>query len=206
MNLARACMFAFPCFLVNITACVATDAEDGLSEEELTIDENSDAIGFSSGVSHLPARGGGGGNPVRLACASNQVMTGVYGRTGTKVDRLGIYCAYMNDAGALGSSVKMGSYGGWGGSDKTAICPSGQLMVGLRGYSGSEVDQLRISCVSAALWLSGGGASQVTLGGGSGGSWFNDYCPRSYVMQALDMRTGSRVDRVQGECHQITGP
>lgn len=67
-----------------------------------------------------------------LACNDNEIAVGLWGRSGSIIDRLGVRCAILNEDGSLGTARTGPSYGGNGGgpfNDTGAFdCPTGSAL------------------------------------------------------------------------------
>jgi hypothetical protein len=152
----------------------------------------------------LPYRGGPGGLPFSIACPRGTVAIGLYGRSGLYIDQGGLICATLNDSGSLGPGFTEDSAGGNGGLPYYAVCPGGQVLVGVFGRSGGYVDQMGIQCAPATSWM--GTATIWTTayaGGGEGGVPFSDTCPKGYAIVGLDGRSGLYVDGEQPLCNYL---
>lgn len=86
--------------------------------------------------------GGQGGSIRQLECPYNSVLVGIFGRSGSRVDNLGVYCAGIKD----GTTIQVGPYGGAGGSEFVSLCPTNSIITGIYGRSGNEVDQINLRC------------------------------------------------------------
>jgi hypothetical protein len=99
---------------------------------------------------------------------------------------------YRGSTGRLGSNAgdNVGEY----------YCPEGYAGVGLEGSAGLAIDRLGLICGKI------GDFSKVVplpVFGGSGGSEFTDYCPKSQTLGFLTgvrVRSGSWMDSIQGLC------
>jgi hypothetical protein len=99
--------------------------------------------------------GGEGGEHDQLQCDSGQVVRGIFGRSGERVDKLGIICGLprpprpgMTIFRAEGSN-KVGPEGGEGGGDfRDDMCPHDQIANGVRGRKGERLDQIELRCWS----------------------------------------------------------
>ncbi len=172
---------------------------------EENVGETEEALSVSVSQSVLPARGGNGGTASTLSCPGGYVAVGIYGQAGSWINQLGLNCALLKSDGTLGSPVSTGSDGGSGGSSFQYDCPNNQAIVGFSGRAGWYVDQLGVYCSEIKNWRSNGTIQfKSPAAGGSGGTKFNDYCPASYVLTSVSVRTGWWVDREQGTCSYIT--
>jgi Alpha-L-arabinofuranosidase B (ABFB) domain len=203
MNIAYVSCVVLAGAILSTTGCVAADGTEG-ADTDAAVGESSSAIHAGTLGYSLQPRGGGGGSPVTLACGENSVLVGLTGRSGSAIDRLAAKCASLNPDGSLGSVRVGASAGGSGGSAFDRTCPPGQAVVGFSGRSGERLDQLSLQCASVAGWRGTGQIeSSLPVGGGGGGSPFGgsyDTCVSPYVITGVNLRAGSRIDRIQGVC------
>lgn len=99
--------------------------------------------GFGGTQAEGPHFGGAGGGLRKLQCDDGYVVTGIHGRDGDYVDRIGITCSHSEDPSF---SYNVGSVGGNGGSYFSFACPSGSYASGIFGSSGALVDELGLHC------------------------------------------------------------
>ncbi|MEZ4394868.1 MAG: hypothetical protein R3A48_27645, partial [Polyangiales bacterium] len=171
-----------------------------------------------------PTYGGGGGGPYDLQCPAGQFVTGVLGRSGSRVDAFGLVCGtpvFVEDRSArpfryrvdVNPAGTVGPVGGGGGGPFRYDCPANSLVMRVQGRSGSLVDQLRVECFrweiqeNAGAWRvvrspATGGSSYF---GGGGGGAFDYLCPSTSAGVPSAMRrafggSGSEVDRVGVWC------
>ncbi len=154
-----------------------------------------------------PAFGGSGGRAFELRCGSGYVLTGVQGRQGMVVDRIGILCRPVRQDGTLGSETTVGNQVGGGGGNAVAVsCGSGRVVSGLRFFYGTYVDSITIGCRtwhpgtrgmsgSPAFGLKIGGDGHPTPGEVSCGS---DRQPGAGILG----RAGSVVDSIGLVCNE----
>lgn len=105
--------------------------------------------------------GGSGGGPYALRCPPGRVLTGLTGRTGVWLDRIGPLCS---------GGVQAGTTGGNGGRPNFAACPRG----------------MRVTSIAAATVRSKGRqVAQVTLGCGGGGRSVAVELPTDYAPEGM---------------------
>jgi hypothetical protein len=157
-------------------------------------------------VDYTPAIGGGGGSAFKLACDSDEILVGVFGKYSTNINQIGPRCVQMNQFGQWIGSPVNGSLTGTStsGTSFSRTCPVNFAMSGFRGRAGSLVSQLDIEC--RALTPTGDltGAGQF-LGpdGGSGGTAQGPYsCGTENPAYALYGRSGSQIDSFGIQCRQ----
>lgn len=152
----------------------------------------------------LAPRGGFGGGSDTLACPSGRVAVGIYGRSGLFVDKLGLACARLYKNGKLGPSGDVGAFGGNGGDFFRIKCPLNQAIVGIHGGAGDYLDRIGLHCAPVKDWYEKDEVDQSTgTAGGPGGHPFSDTCPRRYVLDQFNVRTGVVVDQVEPVCVHI---
>lgn len=113
-----------------------------------------DQIGFictsSLGKTSFGPYGGPGGSPGALNCPDGQYISSIYGRSGVRVDRLGIRCrlpSEINDSGRI-----LGEFGGGGGgSFDDASYSIGTRPVSILVRAGAGVDAIQVTYGSAPV-------------------------------------------------------
>lgn len=167
-------------------------------------------------ASDLGAFGGNGGSDFGAECDDNEVIIGMRGRSGARVDRIQPQCGKLamsiSESGELQIEVEatefLGQYGGGGGTEFQLECRDNEIVVGLGGRSGAELDRLRLACAPLTFVYDQEGAILVTHGevehtfavGGDGGSSFDSTCPAGQVATRAFGRSGARVDRLGLTC------
>jgi hypothetical protein len=154
-----------------------------------------------------PAFGGGGGTAFELRCGRGYVLTGLQGRQGMVVDRIGVLCRPVRPDGTLGSETTVGSeVGGGGGNPATVSCASGHVVSALWILYGTYVDSVQIGC---RTWHAGTRSMSGTIAfgqklGGSGSptpkqvSCGSDRQPGAGILG----RAGNVVDSVGLVCNE----
>ena len=169
------------------------------------------------------AFGGSGGSAFTLACPNNTVLVGIDGRAGSRVDAITPVCAplQVTPAGSpspeyayavhTGTATTMGTVGGTGGSVFSARCPADQVVIGMTGRSGDNIDRIGIGCgalsitrVASSWLLVLTPASSTDSYGGSGGSPFSFACPAGQAATGATGRAGDRVDKFGFVCSRLS--
>lgn len=170
-----------------------------------------DARGADQPAQTTPAFGGSGGSPFTLSCGSGYVLTGLRGRSGVWVDRIGVLCRPVRANGTLGAeTIRSGEVGGGGGDPKAVSCPSGQVVSGFKMRSGSFVDWIALYCstwrASDRTWhgrteLSGHSFGMLTPSMTS--TFSSALCELAkQPAVAIHGRAGSSVDAVGLKCNE----
>jgi hypothetical protein len=184
---------------LSVAGCAAQvdPTSQGGSDEAAA--STSSAITDTNQVWPLGYHGGtGGGTAYNLGCGPGEVITGIFGRSGSYVDQVGFDCAHVNTDGTLSGEYAKGAFGGGGGGAfPPAHCPANQMVVGIWGRSHTYVDQLDIVCAPAPFQSY---PTYLYGGGGSGGDFFIDNCPHGYAVSSLVLKWGNWLDAVQAEC------
>jgi len=145
----------------------------------------------------------------RARCPRYSVMAGLFGATGSEVDRLGGVCHSASDLGdfvTVHSSVAgiVPARGGWAGTDFAKdACDGGSALVGLEIRSGTRINRVRGLCADAWSWSRTGTSAPVSSldnHGGTGGDLTRVECPRGYFLFGWDIWT----DEVNGD-DRVTG-
>lgn len=93
------------------------------------------------------------------------------------------------------------------------MCPENQVVIGMTGRFGSNVDQLRLQCASVTAtggpgaWSTSVGSVSHTTpvrGHTSNGSAFTFPCPAGRVGARFAGRSGDRIDRIRLDCATVT--
>jgi hypothetical protein len=188
--------------------------------------------GCPTGVSGLTtfdfqstAWGGGGGGGYDMQCPAGQFVTGIFGRSGSLLDAVGIVCGtprfvedrsvtpyrYRIDVAPAGT---VGSVGGGGGGAFRYDCPANSMAMRALGRAAGYVDQFRVECyrwdvenaagVGWRVVRSGATGISGAYGGGGGGA-FDYTCPSAGGGQPSAMRrvfggAGGYIDRIGVWC------
>lgn len=158
-------------------------------------------------VNYTPAVGGAGGGPFQLACESGEVLAGVYGRSGTLVNQVGLRCIRIDENGAwIGSPIDRGATGAATGTAFTKTCPTNFAISGFRGRAGQFVDQLDFQCrsLTASGKVTGAGQFLGAVGGTGGTAQGPFACSTDNPGYAMYGRSGSSIDSFGIVCRQAT--
>ncbi|MFP2933116.1 hypothetical protein ACLESO_49805 [Pyxidicoccus sp. 3LG] len=176
---------------------------DGVEPAAENLAQTSSALAVTDATWFLPYRGGYGGGNYDLDCPAGYVATGVFGRAGKYIDRMGLTCKQLNSDGSLGGTYNTPSVGGGGGGDFSLGCTDGEAIVGLGGASGGYVDRLGLICAKPMDWLTASNPHYTTQAGGGGGGAFDDRCPAAHVVTSILVNAGGLVDGVRARCNRI---
>lgn len=173
----------------------ASDSESSRSSEGGNAD-----FTVTSYVWWLPWRGGGGGGGFDISCGPGQIAVGIYGRSGSNIDQIGLICSYVFANGNLSPATLTGTAGGNGGGPFYSQCPLGYGIIGFIGRSGAYVDRIGIVCgpISSTLFWYG-----PLYGGWGGGPW-TDIVPSRYFVTRLVGRSGGYVDAIQAMARYVS--
>jgi hypothetical protein len=156
-------------------------------------------------VYNLAGHGGTGGTAGTVSCGAGYVAVGLIGRYGPYVNRLGLACAWLSSDGSLGTAYDFGTLGGTGGTYFADLCPSGQMLVGVKGRSYSWHDQISGECANVKTWATTGVVnSTLPARGGTGGIAYTERCPAGYSVGLFNMRAGIYVDYLQARCYRTS--
>jgi hypothetical protein len=148
-----------------------------------------------------------------LRCPQGEVITGLYGRKGNYIDRVGILCAPLNPDGTLGVPHDVGSAGGSGGNGFDNLnCPPNYAASGIIGRSGDSIDAIGLECQAAPFGDRTGYVASTGIVGGNGGGKYEIDCyqgnpssanPLPQLLTALVVYHGSWVDSLEVRCESV---
>jgi len=163
---------------------------------------NGTPLRLFSRASLLSSVGGLGGQIFQVQCASQRFARGLVGRSGARIDQVGMSCT--NAAGTL-TPVNTALNGGTGGGPFTKDCGSGNLMVGMSGAADDLVNKLAPICQPASnvAAASTAGYTSPTAVGTDTGSAFGRVCPPGMAVHRIYGRSGALVDRLRLECEKV---
>lgn len=192
----------------------AVEAENDTALGTEATGETSEAVtvapswSVTSAAYDLPYHGGTGGTAARKACYAGDVAVGFYGSYGNFMNELGLICAHLNSNGTLGAPYTTGTRGTPGPTSFSFRCPlktfgfsEDQMLVGLRGRSGTYVDA-RIGgyCGKLPSFALG---MHYDIGSSGGGTPYDDRCPVYYGITTLSIRSASWVDGFRATCSYV---
>ena len=159
----------------------------------------------------LAAVGGAGGTErAYRRCGAEGVARGLYGRWGASVDAVGLLCRSEDTAAAFPffTASKTSSFGSsTGGSPFALSCHSDEVLVGVSGRSGGNLDKLAPLCAKVDEW---GKWSSDVIGrgaaGNNGGSPFSRLCPADQAVSGFGVRTGAYVNHITLQCQPLASP
>jgi hypothetical protein len=166
----------------------------------------------------LQFHGGVGGTMFRERCPIGTVMTGLHGRAGQEVDRLGAMCRQVAAADVGGTrivrmtgredGIVIDGHSGFGGTAWSRdLCPSDMALIGLHLIAGARINRVKGICADAAKWsderVVTGAVPTAGLnprGSADGGGEASVFCPRQSFLSGWNIRAGSRVDGFAATC------
>ncbi|MCB9521647.1 MAG: hypothetical protein H6699_12365 [Myxococcales bacterium] len=200
-----------------------TEVCSGLDEDcDAATDEGCPTAVVVAGDAAGPQFGGSGGDAFSDTCPAGQVLVGVDARVGSRLDRVAGICAsvaLVEDRGtspyrysvSINTTSTLTGHGGTGGTPTSYVCPTGQVVTGIRGRQGSEIDALVVACSTVTVTGAPGsfGISLVLATtspalGGTGGAAFSFDCGAGGVVRGLFGRSGARVDGVGARCGTLS--
>jgi hypothetical protein len=116
----------------------------------------------------------------------------------------------------VGPGSTLPTRGQYGDTPFTQMCPTNQVVVGMRGRAGAYMDQVAFVCAplvvtsgASGYSLSFGSTTVLTAAGGSGGGVFDDACPAGQIARGSNISVFSGVvDRMGLVCGtpSLSGP
>jgi hypothetical protein len=177
-------------------------------------------------TSNSGAVGGSGGSAFTDDCPAGRAIAGMNFRSGSMVDRVQARCApitlNINTTASpdytyalqTGTLINDSVHGGTGGTARSAACSGDDVVIGITGRNGSEIDRLGFRCGRVTIQRDGSNVWRVVIVnttsspqyGGSGGSLFTRTCAAGQIATGLFGRAASRVDQIGLRCSQVTFP
>lgn len=178
-----------------ISAFLGACAPDGTASVTAPLVEPPQAPGavavLTSTTWASPYRGGRGEDSVVAAdasftieCAPGSMAVGIHGRSGARIDRLGLVCQRLAPDGTLEGEDFRDAAGGEGGESFLSMCPAGRAIGGLVGQAEHQLDRIQIACDT----LPGGDLIYGTAIGGPSGLPFWDVAPNRYFLTKIVVR------------------
>lgn len=106
------------------------------------VEINSETLSPFGNVLYKDIIGGTGGSSFSLSCPSGMIASGLTGRAGSRIDRIGLRCTNYT----TGSSAPTAQFGGGGGALFNDNCPSDTFLRGILVHVGARVDRVRGYC------------------------------------------------------------
>lgn len=181
-------------------------------------------VTFGAPRSASPAFGNaqGGSSPYDDICPAGEVLSGLVVRTSSYLRQIQGRCRKVSITENRGASpysyshsivlgVTLPNHGNVNGTQQTAECPAGSVVVGASGRGGLLVDAITLRCAPLMLTQTSGPNPTFgfTLGnvtetnsiGGNGGSGIPAFtCPAGTVVNRIAGRTGDGVDHIIFGC------
>ena len=169
-----------------------------------------------------PLYGAGGGSLFSDVCPLGQVIVGINVRSETHLDQFQAVCGttgLVEDDSAepyeyslgISAGTSLAVHGGTGGDAATYLCPANQMVSGIFGASGMEVDRFGVRCASIRAAGTVGSFSTVRTDGassssygGPGGTSFDYSCPDGAVMTGVYGRSDTAINAIGGYCSNVT--
>lgn len=167
--------------------------------------------------------GGEGGSPFGRVCYSGQVARGLHGSAGRLVDSIGLLCTKIwiaiGDSGgtreykvAVQPTVHGVLVGGSGGSSFELGCPDGEILGGIFGRAGTQVNRIGVECVRPVVHENDDGTLRLELldgarlgpEGGTGGTSFTYDCGGTRAAVGMRGRAGTYVDKFGVICERLS--
>jgi hypothetical protein len=165
--------------------------------------------------------GGGGGTSFTRACPSGSVVAAVRGRSGDRVDQLTLRCHPASFSRTLvsgqyryrlvtGTGGSLSPVGGSGGTAFADACRDDEMVVGIEGRAGAEIDQIAFVCARITFERRRGAYQRIrtvtgttVARGGLGGDTFRVMCPARGVVTGVRGRAGERIDQLALRCSEV---
>lgn len=141
----------------------------------------------SDNTATLPARGTATGTSFIASCSSGYVMVGLQLSYATAVNGVAPVCGELKSDGSIGASYTGTVSGSTTGTTVTDRCPVGQMMVGLYGNAGTQLDRVGVVCAYLYPWLNMTQGTRLPLHGNSAETAYFDTC---YSGQGVTSLTG----------------
>jgi hypothetical protein len=168
-------------------------------------------VRFGRDVMEIDFGGGPGGQPSPDAmCPAGSAAVGFHVQTGSKYNQTWLDCAEIRPDGTLESQYRSTSRTGAPGGQAIhdARCRPGSVLRGLKGRTGSSIDEASGVCSSARDIFNSYDSRRVELTNpirrpDSGGSPAEAQCPSGSVMVGLRSRSGAWMDHLWILCSEV---
>jgi hypothetical protein len=150
--------------------------------------------------------GGSGDGTYDITCGDGNVAVGIFGRSGSWMDRLGLICAPLDGDGNLGATFQTDSTGGDGGMPGDAICPADQVLVGIELWQDTTVvRRIDLHCQTVAQWKMNDMNTTTVPGIGTAalGQEFAVVCPAGAVIYRFSGKSDMYVSNVNPLCRGV---
>jgi hypothetical protein len=97
-------------------------------------------------TTELPRVGGSQGGNFERLCGGGSWVVGARGGAAEAVDAIDLLCSRRGDGSANEAVTPLERIGGFGGQPYERLCPPGQVVVGIRGWQGPQVESLSFHC------------------------------------------------------------
>lgn len=153
--------------------------------------------------------GGSAGIYFDRLCPPGMVVTGLRGRSGSRVDRLQLDCAAIGSQFSLPNETFLSWSGGSGGTLKLEQCVGRAALDGLTFQTETYVNRLGGLCSEIGTTCNGGVCSEHVVAsrrqamqshGGSGGRVGQQSCAFGSALVGLRVRAGTYMDAIGGVC------
>jgi hypothetical protein len=166
--------------------------------------------------------GGSGGGAWDGPCAAGQALVGFDGRSSDRLQQVAPACAeiFLESTPATPeatyrvrtrNTVVLASHGGTAGTAFSDRCAADEVVIGIAGRSGAEMDALGFDCGKVTLERQGSAwaivITKTTTGaarGGTGGGPYQYACPTGHVAIGAKGRSGDRIDALAIYCATLT--
>jgi hypothetical protein len=133
-----------------------------------------------------PQSGYGGGTAQSTTCPPGTVVVGVVSSPDSVAVRsVAPLCATLLRDGATVNPFVVDTVGGSGGTPVTDRCPLGEVVVGIFGHAGSEVDGLGLRCARPYAWQSYANIDVQLIERGRNTGFFGTFSTNCYTGQAV---------------------
>jgi len=153
--------------------------------------------------------GSGGSRESQARCGPDDFAVGFHVQMGEFFNLISVDCAHVRPEGGLGHHLRATEQAGTPGGreERDAICPEGQVLVGLQGYTGGSIDQAAGICADPRdITDPRGYRTQVTNTIAiprPGGRPAQAQCSAGQVMKGVRARSGEYIDHLWILCSDV---